>query len=269
MRAPEHRYGSNNLILYIALIVLAVIAVGAIVFVLVGRGGSETNQSQSMPAPTVSAPIVIPTAIPLPATPVPEPEPVEDEGSNVAKSEPQFAPDIRIGEILSQGFVGINLPGNYGTQAWYTFQIDTTTRDITVYFAVYDSNYDNIVRTVQIDKYTEGEEISNAQLGIFYDEGPARTVQFNRGEGTITMTQNYAQPFGPSLFSPDLRVALVNQRMSMQDSSSNITTELQLDLTGLSDSELILFKHKTPDVVNRTLSEIQALLKQIEDNRAK
>ena len=94
-------------------------------------------------------------------------------------------------------------------------------------------------------------------------------MQFNRAEGTITMTQNYAQPFGPSLFSPDLRVALVNQRMSMQDASANIATELQLDLTGLSDSELILFKHTTPDVVKRTLSEIQSLLKQIEDNRVK
>ena len=125
-----------------------------------------------------------------------------------------------------------------------------------MYFAVYDSDYANIVRTVQIDQYTEGEEISNAQLGIFYDEGPARTVQFNRSEGTITMTQNYAQPFGPSLFSPDLRVALVNPRMSMQDASANIATELQLDLTGLSGSELILFKHTTPDVVKRTLSEI-------------
>ena len=36
MRAPEHRYGTNNIILYIALIVLAVIAVGAIVYVVVG-----------------------------------------------------------------------------------------------------------------------------------------------------------------------------------------------------------------------------------------
>ena len=34
MRAPEHRYGTNNLILYIALVVLAVVAVGAIVYVL-------------------------------------------------------------------------------------------------------------------------------------------------------------------------------------------------------------------------------------------
>ena len=266
MRAPEHRYGTNNLILYIALVVLAVVAVGAIVYVVVGRGSSEDAEPKNIAVPTIAAPIVIPTAIPLPATPVPAPA-SEEEASKSKKDEPKFAPDIQIGEVLSQGFVGMNLPGNYPTKAWYTFQIDTTTREITVYFAVYDSDYANIVRTVQIDQYTEGEEISNAQLGIFYDEGPARTVQFNRAEGTITMTQNYAQPFGPSLFSPDLRVALVNQRMSMQDASANIATELQLDLTGLSDSELILFKHTPPDVVKRTLSEIQSLLKQIEDNR--
>lgn len=268
MRAPEHRYGTNNIILYIALIVLAVVAVGAIAYVVLGGRSDDASDSKNVVSPIISPPIAIPTAIPIPATPVPEPLVVNEEPEE-KKDEPQFAPDIRIGEILSQGFVGMNLPGNYATKAWYTFQIDTTTRDITVYFAVYDADFANIVRTIQIDQYTEGEEISNAQLGIFYDEGPARTVQFNRAEGTITMTQNYAQPFGPSLFSPDLRVALVNQRMSMQDSSANIATELQLDLTGLSDSELILFKHTTPDVVKRTLSEIQGLLKQIEENRAK
>jgi hypothetical protein len=203
---------------------------------------------------------VPPTALPVS---------VVEEPIAAVKTEPLFVPDIRIGEILSQGFVDMTLPGSYNTKSWYTFQIDTTTRDITVYFAVYDNSYDNIIRTVQIDKYTEGIDIKNAKLAVFYGEGPARTVQFNRDEGTITMTQQYSQPFGPSLFSPDLRVALVNQRMQLSDGSGDITAELQLDLSGLSDSELILFKHRTPDVVDRTLIEIQELLNQIETKRIK
>ncbi|KAA1276232.1 MAG: hypothetical protein EGP14_07680, partial [SAR202 cluster bacterium] len=99
MRAPEHRYGTNNLILYIALVVLAVVAVGAIVYVVVGRGSSEDAEPKNIAVPTIAAPIVIPTAIPLPATPVPEPA-SEDEASKNKKDEPQFAPDIQIGEVL-------------------------------------------------------------------------------------------------------------------------------------------------------------------------
>ena len=78
MRAPEHRYGTNNLILYIALVVLAVVAVGAIVYVVVGRGSSEDAEPKNIAVPTIAAPIVIPTAIPLPATPVPAPASAAD-----------------------------------------------------------------------------------------------------------------------------------------------------------------------------------------------
>ena len=105
MRAPEHRYGTNNLILYIALVVLAVVAVGAIVYVVVGGGSSEDAEPKNIAVPTIAAPIVIPTAIPLPATPVPEPA-SEGEGSTNKKDEPQFAPDIQIGEVLSPGLLG-------------------------------------------------------------------------------------------------------------------------------------------------------------------
>ena len=65
MRAPEHRYGTNNIILYIALIVLAVIAVGAIVYVVVGGRSDDASDSKNVASPIISQPIVIPTAIPL------------------------------------------------------------------------------------------------------------------------------------------------------------------------------------------------------------
>ncbi|MEC9309935.1 MAG: hypothetical protein VX966_10600 [Chloroflexota bacterium] len=266
MRAPEHRYGPNRLILYSTIVIAVVIVVALVTYVTTSLQSSSVTGDQ-VAIVTPQQPILLPTVVAVPPTMVPTP--VVQESVPAVKTEPLFAPDIQIGEILSQGFVDVFLPGAYNTKAWYTFQIDTTTRDITVYFAIYDNSYDNIIRTLQIDKYTEGKDIQNAKLSIFYGDGPARTVQFIRDEGTIVMTQQYSQPFGPSLFSPDLRVALVNQRMQLTDASGDISVELQLDLSGLSDSELILFRHKTPDVVDRALTEIQELLNQVETKRAK
>jgi hypothetical protein len=269
MRAPEHRYGPNRSLLYATIVIAVIIVVGLVVYITTSLQSSSNADQVAIVTP--AQPILLPTVVAVPPTIAPTRVPQESAQESVAavKTEPLFAPDIRIGEILSQGFVDVTLSGAYNTKSWYTFQIDTTTRDITVYFAIYDNSYDNIIRTLQIDKYTEGKDIQNAKLSIFYDEGPARTVQFNRDEGTITMTQQYSQPFGPSLFSPDLRVALVNQRMQLSDGSGDISAELQLDLTGLSDSELILFRHRTPDVVDRALIEIQELLNQVETKRAK
>ena len=266
MRAPEHRYGPNRLILYSTIVIAVVIVVALVTYITTSLQSSSVNGDQ-VAIVTPQQPILLPTVVAVPPTAVPTSVP--QESVPAVKTEPLFAPDIQIGEILSQGFVDVALPGSYNTKAWYTFQIDTTTRDITVYFAIYDNSYDNIIRTLQIDEYTEGKDIQNAKLSIFYGDGPARTVQFIRDEGTIVMTQQYSQPFGPSLFSPDLRVALVNQRMQLSDGSGDISAELQLDLSGLSDSELILFRHKTPDVVDRALTEIQELLNQVETKRAK
>ena len=267
MRAPEHRYGPNRLILYSTVVIAVVIVVALVTYITTGLQSSSVNGDQITIA-TPQQPILLPTVIAV-VPPTAVPTQIAQESVPAVKTEPLFAPDIQIGEILSQGFVDITLPGAYNSKAWYTFQIDTTTRDITVYFAIYDNSYDNIIRTLQIDKYTEGKDIQNAKLSIFYNDGPARTVQFIRDEGTIVMTQQYSQPFGPSLFSPDLRVALVNQRMQLSDGSGDINAELQLDLSGLSDSELILFRHRTPDVVDRALTEIQELLNQVEARRTK
>jgi len=77
------------------------------------------------------------------------------------------------------------------------------------------------------------------------------------------------QPYGPSMFSPELRVALVNQRMVLKDETGAISAELQLDLTGLSDSEVMVFKKSAPGTVDEVLSELQDLVRQIEGGRAK
>jgi hypothetical protein len=71
------------------------------------------------------------------------------------------------------------------------------------------------------------------------------------------------------MFSPELRVALVNQRMELKDETGTISAELQLDLTGLSDSEVIVFQRSAPGTVEDVLSELQALVGQIEGRRVK
>ena len=124
-----------------------------------------------------------------------------------------------------------------------------------------------MVRTVKIEGYTQGHDLENAELTLFYPEGPERVLNFNRGRGTITLTQQYQQPHGPSIFSPELRVALVNHGMALSDDTGNINLELQLDLTGLSDSEVMVFQRSAPEVVEAALSEIQGLVNQIEAKR--
>jgi hypothetical protein len=92
---------------------------------------------------------------------------------------------------------------------------------------------------------------------------------FDGNQGTITLTQQIRQPYGPSLFSPELRVALVNQRMLLKDETGAISTELQLDLSGLSDSEVLEFQRTAPEIVDDVLSELQDLVRQVEGKRLK
>lgn len=161
----------------------------------------------------------------------------------------------------------VELPGNNAARTWYTYQVDTATRDITLFFALYSGSSNTMVRTVKIEGCTQGHDLENAELTLFYPEGPERVLNFNRGWGTITLTQQYQQPHGPSIFSPELRVALVNHGMALRDDTGNINVELQLDLTGLSDSEVMVFQRSAPEVVEAALSEIQGLVNQIEAKR--
>jgi hypothetical protein len=64
-----------------------------------------------------------------------------------------------------------------------------------------------------------------------------------------------------------LRVALVNHGMALSDETGNINVELHLDLTGLSNSESMVFQRFNPEVVEYVLSEIQGLVGQIEAKR--
>jgi hypothetical protein len=55
--------------------------------------------------------------------------------------------------------------------------------------------------------------------------------------------------------------------MQLADASGNIKAVLQLDLTGLSDSEQLVFQRTAPDLVGEVLTEIQEVVVQIDNQR--
>ena len=117
--------------------------------------------------------------------------------------------------------------------------------------------------------YTQGELINNARITMFYPEGPERYLSFDATAGTIGLSQRHGQPFGPSMFTPELRVALVNYGVVLGDESGSIRADLHLDLTGLSDSESFMLAQSNPEVVNRVMVEVQGLVDQINARRPK
>lgn len=276
-RAPEKRGGANRIVLYLSLVFAAVVIGILITYFTTGfNANSATGDQTGIPEvasndTSVNASVVSqsdPTPVP-PATATPMPTVAMKMLEAEPQPLPKFVPDVKFGEVLSEGFVDLNLPGNTTNQGWYTFQVDTATRDITLFFGVYDKSMTTIVRTVKIEGYAQGNDLENAEVTLYYPEGPERVVEFDRDQGTITLTQQMRQPYGPSLFSPELRVALVNQRMQLKDETGTIGTELQLDLTGLSDSEVLVFERSDSKIVNDVLTELQDLVKQIEAKRIK
>jgi hypothetical protein len=276
-RTPEKRGGGNRTLVYVSL-VFAVVIIGVVVtyfttgFNLPSATGDQSELASAPNTPHTSSlaslPQVAPTPLPPPAA-TPEPTvglKLLEPGSGPLAGR---VPDVKFGEVLAEGLVQVELPGNNAAKTWYTYQVDTATRDITLFFALYHGSSNTMVRTVKIEGYAQGQELENAELTLFYPEGPQRVLTFNRGQGTITLAQQYRQPYGPSIFSPELRVALVNHGIELRDDTGNIKAELQLDLTGLSDSEGMVFQQVAPEVVEDALSEIQGLVNQIEDKRVR
>ena len=272
-RAPERRGGTNKIVLYLALIFAAVVIGILVTYFATGFDSrSATGDQTGIPEVAANSTSGVGQLAPTPIPPVTA-TPVPTVAMKLLEAEPQplprFVPDVHFGEVLSEGFVDINLPGKNAHQSWYTFQVDTATRDITLFFAIYDQPQSTIIRTVKIEGYTQGTDLESAEVTLYYPEGPERVIVFNRDQGTITLTQQIRQPYGPSLFSPELRVALVNQRMRLKDETGSISTELQLDLSGLSDSEVLVFQRTAPEIVDDVLSELQDLVRQVEGKRIK
>jgi hypothetical protein len=263
-RAPEKRGGTGKLWLYLVLIAAIVIAGILTMYYTVGfeslfATGDETGQPAG-PAPLSTVVAPDPVA-------VPGPTPVDSQLPFEPATPPRVIPDVKFGEVLSEGMLEVVLPGEITAECWYTFQVDTATRDITLFFALYGVPPEIIVRTVKIDGYSRQGALSRAEVTLFHPEGPERLIAFDGNRGVITLSQKYTQPYGPSIFSPGLRVAMVNQQMELTDETGTISAQLQLDLSGLSDSEHLIFERADPRLVESALAEIRALADQIEGKR--
>lgn len=260
-RAPEKRGGNGKLWLYLVLVAAIVIAGILTMYFTVGfeslfATGDETGQ------PVGPTPVIAPDPVAAPSpTPVPSQLPFEPA------TPPRVIPDARFGEVLSEGMLEVVLPGEITAECWYTFQVDTSSRDITLFFALYGDSPEIIIRTVKIDGYSRQGGLSSAEVTLFHPEGPERLIVFDGNRGVITLSQKYVQPYGPSIFSPGLRVAMVNQQMELTDDTGTISAQLQLDLSGLSDSEHLIFERADPRLVESALAEIRTLVDQIESKR--
>lgn len=284
MRTTRVREGRGTLTktgLFVFLPIAAVVAVGLIVFFAgafdstlaedEGAGKSAVSQMTSEPAGQPSAPE--PTAKPkVEPTPMPTAQPTAAPVvvSNVAPVEEQVVtkvlPNARFGEVLDEGWVELKLPANQSAETWFSLQVDTETRDLTSFFALYNDG-SQLVSTIKVEDYTKGEPLDNAELTLYYGDGSSRMLFFDGGEGTMSITQHYPQPIGPSMFSADLRVAMVFYGLELTDATGNINALMNLDMTGLSLGEVLVLQQPAQRIVDDMLREIGTLVDQIEDQR--
>lgn len=277
-RAPEKRGRGKKPLVYYSLVGTTLILAAVFVYFIGGFDAplAMVTQSDESQSPAGSATGITellsspsPTAIPRPApTPIPavaiklleaEPEPL-----------PRTVPQVQFGEELDQGLVQLALPANHLVDTWYTFQVNTSTGDITLFFALYDDFLPNPLGTVKVQHYAQGSMLDNAEITLSYPNAPDRLLTFDGSTGMMSLVQQQDwQPYSPSLLTLDLRVALVEQDIRLQDETGDTQAVLQLDLTGLSNSEEIKYQRLAPDVVEDVLLEIQLLVDQIESKRIK
>ena len=232
---------------------------------------TATPVPEATAVPATAVPVLRPTATPLPA-PVEVVNPdtektvetvvVADESENL-----DFLPDVKFGDVLDEGLMELKMPGGESVDTWYTFQVDTEKRDITVFFALFDAERQSVLSTVQLNNYTRGTELEKGMVTLYYEDGSERVLEFDGVEGSMTLTQHYKVPFGPSMFSPDLRRSLVYYGLKLENEAEGLTMDLHLDISGLSASEKMVFKQSAPKEVATALAEIKVMADQIEDFR--
>ncbi|MCH7713077.1 MAG: PT domain-containing protein [Chloroflexi bacterium] len=280
-RVSENRNGLRKPMLLIVMPITAVIVVGLIVFFAgafdstlaedEGAGNLATSQLTSGPGEQTSAPE--PTAAPkIEPTPMPTAEPtaapvvISAVVPVEAKVVTKVLPVAKFGEVLDEGWVNLNLPADQTAETWYTLQVDTKTRGITNFFALYNED-SQIVSSIKIENYTKDEPLDNAELTLYYSNGSKRMLYFDGKEGTMSLTQHYPQPIGPSMFSADLRVAMVFYGMELSDETGKINALMNLDFTGLSLGEVLIMQQPSERIVADMLREIGTLVDQVEEQR--
>lgn len=197
-------------------------------------------------------------------------EEVTDEQTPISAQETgternlEFLPQVQFGEVLGEGLVELPMPNGDRVDTWYTFQVDTKSGEIIVYFALFDEEKQSILSTVRVDDYSKGNDLTRAEVTLFYEDGMQRIVGFDGVAGTMALTQRYNVPYGPSIFSPELRRSMVYYGMELQDAEGDASLDLDLDVSGLSDGEKLSFMHSAPAEVETALEELKSLVSYIE-----
>ena len=166
-RVSESRSPLKKIGLFLALPIAAVVVVGLIVFFAGafdstlaeddGAGKLAASSLTSGPGDTTSAPN--PTAKPIiqaTAMPTPQATAAAVSASNLAAVEQKVItkvlPDVKFGEIIDEGWVDLELPGQQSAETWFTLQVDTKTRGITNFFALYNDD-SKLVSSIKIENY--------------------------------------------------------------------------------------------------------------------
>jgi hypothetical protein len=268
-RSPERRGGAGRglgvLGIIVAFLVLVVVValVAGLAGPLLGVGNNTGPDPQVGPGATPA------TVTPAPdTTPTPETEPTPTaQPDNEPTPPPLQTPAVDFGEVAAEGWVDLNLPGGELAQTWYTFQVDTRTRNITLFFALY-SETGARTSTVMVSEYTQGQRLTNAEVTLYHLDGPERVILFDGPAGNVTETQELSfRTLVPSVFSPAVRSSLVYYQAALEDATGDTRAELDRDLTGVLARDRVVFQRSDPSTVDRALMEIELLANQIEDRR--
>ena len=261
---PEYRGGSGSPIVLILVLLAVLIVGGVVIFLLLGGNSASQNtvQPTPVPAPVVRAdPAIIPQPQP---TPMPV-EPAPQQGSSMP--EPFQPPQVLFGEVLAQGFVDLQLQTGQ-VRTFYTFQVDTSTQNIILFFALYDPTGQAISRSIVVEDYSQSVLIDNAELTVYYPDAPATVIRFDKESGTVESSQFYTtQPHGPGLFSSQMRIALIKQNLPLSSGDGNIGADMQLDPTGVADLSGYRVTINDPVTTETGLTEVQAIIDQLESRR--
>ena len=283
-RAPEHRGGGGSSPVLLLLVLVAVLAVGGVVAYLLltqnqnAPGANPAAVNTPLPAQNPPAgvnvgvnsppqPVAPQVAAPTPALPA-----IPAAPNNAARAqaqdfcEPQ-PPQVSFGEALDAGFVDLRLL-NSDVRAWYTLQVDTVTTSTTFFFAFFDPTGCSLSRAAIIRNYTRAQLIDNAEVTVYYPNSLERTINFDKADGTIVSRQFYdSDALEPALFTSPIRISLSQQSLALADSLGQLSAEMSIDLTGLSNEESITIRQQNPAVVERVLDELQTIVDSIESRR--
>ncbi len=263
---PEYRGGSGSPMVLILILLAVIVVVGVVIYLLLGNNAVAPAPTPPAAAAPAVQPIQ-PAPQPVMAQPTAAPPPAAPQEQNNTADQLYPKPQVLFGEIITEGFVDLELiTGRVHT--YYTFQVDTSTQNIILFFAMYDSTGLAISRSVVVEDYSQSQLIDNAQVTIYYPNAPETLVYFDRPSGSWQSSQFYSTiPHGPGMFSPQMRIALVKQNLPLVNEDSNIIATMQLDPIAVASTSGYQVTVNDQVTTDAALAEIQAIIDQLESRR--